>query len=105
MSLDKALLLRKLAELDGYHAPLQEFCDISDEDCRRQWKTQRIVDRTLQLIVECCSDLANHNIAAKGFPIPPVTRMLSILAAGGVLSSELGETMARTARFGNILVH
>lgn len=104
--MDSALVLRKLAELDGYLEQLGEYSELAEDEYRRDWKTQRVVDRTLQLTIECCTDIANHVISAKGLPVPTsYAHAFSVLAEGGLLPHGLAETMARIARFRNILVH
>ena len=44
---DKALLLRKLAELEEYLGQLKEYSNIIVKEYSEDWKTQRIVERTL----------------------------------------------------------
>ena len=48
---DKDLILRKLAALDLYVSQLSEYTDITVEQYRRDWKTQRIIERTLQMAI------------------------------------------------------
>jgi uncharacterized protein YutE (UPF0331/DUF86 family) len=67
---DRELLLRKLADLDQYLAQVSEFRDTSVEEYRRDWKVQRIVERTLQMAIEVCVDVANHVIADRGLRVP-----------------------------------
>jgi uncharacterized protein YutE (UPF0331/DUF86 family) len=54
--IDRDLLLRKLADLAQYVDQVSEFRSVSVEDYRRNWKTQRIVERTLQMAIEACLD-------------------------------------------------
>ena len=44
---DEALLLRNLAELENCLGQIKEYDDIVVEQYVRDWKTQRIVERTL----------------------------------------------------------
>ena len=67
---DKTLVLRKLSELDQYYAQLSEFTEISIADYRDDWKIQRIVERTLQMMLEVCVDIANHVISDKALRTP-----------------------------------
>ncbi len=60
---DRQLLLRKLAALDEYLAQLRELRDVSVDQYRADWRTQRAVDRTLPLAIETCAGVANHVIA------------------------------------------
>lgn len=104
--MDRALILRKLAELDTYLEQLSEFSSLSAADYQRDWKVQRIVDRTLQLVIECCTDIANHAISAKALPVPTsYAQAFAILGDAGLLDRDLAQTMARIVRFRNILVH
>ena len=50
--IDKALILRKLSELEEYLKQVKEFSNISIKDYQKDWKTQRIVERTLQMMVQ-----------------------------------------------------
>ena len=51
---DKAVLLRKLSELETYLKQIREYAGIALRDYKADWKTQRIVERTLQLMIETC---------------------------------------------------
>jgi hypothetical protein len=44
---DRDLLRRKLAELAEYVSQVSEYRDLTVERYRAEWKTQRIVERTL----------------------------------------------------------
>jgi uncharacterized protein YutE (UPF0331/DUF86 family) len=57
---DKTLVLREIAEVEEYLEQLQEYKGLKDEAYSNDWKTQRIVERTLQIIIETCVDIANH---------------------------------------------
>ena len=67
---DKTLVLRKLADLDQYLAQIGEYADITVTQYSADWKTQRIVERTLQMMIETCVDIAGHIISDKNFRIP-----------------------------------
>jgi uncharacterized protein YutE (UPF0331/DUF86 family) len=67
---DPALILRKLSELQEFTAQLREYQTITAAQYTAQWKTQRIVDRTLQMAIEVCLDIAGHIISDKGYRIP-----------------------------------
>lgn len=55
---DKPLILRKLTELDEYLKQMGEFSSVTLEEYSRDWKVQRIVERTLQMMIETCADIA-----------------------------------------------
>lgn len=39
---DKAVVLRKLSELGTYYGQIKEFADITIDNYKNDWKTQRI---------------------------------------------------------------
>ena len=103
---DKPLLLRKLSELDEYLKQIQEFSSVTLEEYSRDWKVQRIVERTLQMMIETCADIANHIISDRGYRIPDnYGDTFRVLHENGVLKKDLFEIMANMARFRNIVVH
>jgi uncharacterized protein YutE (UPF0331/DUF86 family) len=46
---DKTLILRKLAELEEYLGQVKEYASITVDRYSKDWKAQRIVERTLQM--------------------------------------------------------
>ncbi len=56
---DKALLLRKLAELEEYLGQVREYSNIIVKEYSEDWKTQRIVERTVNPNVAKVEDAAN----------------------------------------------
>jgi uncharacterized protein YutE (UPF0331/DUF86 family) len=67
---DKALILRKLAELEECLGQVKEYADISVDQYSRDWKSQRIIERTLQMMIEICADIAGHIISDQGYRVP-----------------------------------
>lgn len=103
---DKALILRKLTELETYLKQAKEYSGISVEQYQADWKIQRIVERTLQLMVEVCVDIANHIISDRDLAVPTsYANTFEILNRSGLISNELVQTMVRMAKFRNILAH
>lgn len=103
---DKALILRKLAELEVYENQLTEFSEITLENYRADWKTQRIVERTLQIMIETCSDIANHIISASSMrPPTSYADTFRVLFENDVISEELSGIMGKMAKFRNVVVH
>ena len=68
---DKAVVLRKLSELETYLLQVREFCGITLQVYKTDWRTQRIVERTLQMMIETCADIANHIVSDRGMRVPP----------------------------------
>jgi len=103
---DRDLILRKLADLDQYLAQVSEYRGITVDEYRRDWKVQRIVERTLQVAIEVCVDVATHVIADRGLRVPATyAEAFDVLGEGGLLDPGLRAEMVRMAGFRNVLVH
>lgn len=103
---DKALILRKLTELEEHLKQIKEFSNISVEDYSREWKTQRIVERTLQIMIEICADIANHIIADKGYRVPKsYADTFRVLYEKDIIEEEIFKMMENMAKFRNVVVH
>jgi uncharacterized protein YutE (UPF0331/DUF86 family) len=103
---DRDLLLRKLADLDQYVDQVSEFRTVTVAEYRRDWKTQRIVERTLQMAIEACLDVANHVVADRELRVASTyAEIFDVLGDAGLLEGSLRQAMIRVARFRNLLVH
>ena len=103
---DKPLILRKLAELDQYLRQVKEYTRISVEEYQSNWKTQRIIERTLQMMIETCVDIAGHIISDKAFRTPlSYSDTFKVLHENGVLPTSLFAKMEKMAKFRNVVVH
>jgi uncharacterized protein YutE (UPF0331/DUF86 family) len=103
---DKALILRKLAEFEEYLGQVKEYASISIDQYSKDWKAQRIVERTLQMMIETCADVAGHIISDKGYRIPTTyADTFRVLYENDMLNKELFETMEKIAKFRNMIVH
>jgi uncharacterized protein YutE (UPF0331/DUF86 family) len=92
---DRDLILRRIADVE-----------IDLTSYQNDWKTQRIVERTLHLTIEGCMDLADHIVADRRLRVPETgAATFEILAEGGVISPDLGKALVRMVGFRNILVH
>lgn len=103
---DKTLILKKLSNVDEYLKQIKEFSDISVKDYDANWKIQRIVERTLQIMIESCLDVAGHIISDAGFRVPETyVDMFRILTENGILKEKQLAALEKMARFRNIVVH
>jgi uncharacterized protein YutE (UPF0331/DUF86 family) len=103
---DKNLILRKLADLGDLRGQLLEYAGITARRYAADWKTQRIVERTLQMMVEICLDVANHIISDRGYRRPVgYADHFTVLRENGVLSARLAARMVKMAKFRNLIVH
>jgi len=103
---DATLILRKLADLEIYFDQISEFANITVKEYEDDWKTQRIVERTLQVMIETCLDIAGHVIADSGYRIPKnYADTFRILYENNILNKDLSATMEKVTKFRNIIVH
>ena len=103
---DQTLIRRKLADIEQYVGQLAEYGHISAEEYTADWKTQRIVERTLQIAIETCLDVAEHVIADRRLRVPATyAEAFEILGEVGLLDPSLRDAMVRMAGFRNVLVH
>lgn len=103
---DTLLIKRKLAELDTYLKQLKEYQNIKLSDYKGQWKTQRIVERTLHIMIETCTDIANHIISDHELrPPKSYADIFLVLLEGRIINKPLSERLQKMAKFRNILVH
>ena len=103
---DRELVLRKAAALEGYLGELEQFRNIDLETYRAEWKTQRVVERSLHLAIEVCLDLGDHLIADRGLRVPTTqAEIFEILQDAGMLDASVSQCLMQMARFRNLLVH
>lgn len=103
---DRDLIRRKLAELEQYVGQVAEYRNLSVDGYRADWKTQRIVERTLQMAIEACIDVASHAVSDRGLPVPSTyAETFETLARAGLLPPDLARVMADMTGFRNIVVH
>jgi uncharacterized protein YutE (UPF0331/DUF86 family) len=103
---DKSLILRKISEIETCKSQLGEFSNITTKEYKENWKTQRIVERTLQMMIEICVDISNHIISEGEMRVPvSYADTFKILHDNSVIDSGLLDTMEKMAKFRNIIVH
>lgn len=103
---DRDLIRRKLADLDQYVRQLSEYRNVTVEEYRADWRTQRIVERTFQMSIETCIDVANHVIADRKLRVPATyAETFDVLAEAGMLDPALRSVMVRMCGFRNLIVH
>ncbi len=103
---DKVLILRKITELEEYIRQLKEFSNITIQEYKKDWKIQRIIERTLQIIIEVCTDIANHIISDRNYRVPKsYADTFNVLFEENLIEEPLTETMKKITGFRNILVH
>ena len=103
---DKSLVLRKLSDPSDLCGRMIEYQGITARRYAADWKSQRIVERTLQMMVEMCLDVANHIISDKGYRRPVgYADPFTVLRENGILSARITARMEKMAKFRNLIVH
>jgi len=98
--------MRKIAELERYHGQIGEFAGIGLEEYQKDWKVQRIVERTLQMMIEASADIANHVVSDGRMRTPSsYVDTFLVLRENGVISLELFSVLEKMAKFRNVVVH
>jgi uncharacterized protein YutE (UPF0331/DUF86 family) len=103
---DRDLILRRISDLENYLGQLAPYREIDLVAYQQDWKTQRIVERTLHLAIETCMDVADHIVADRRLRVPETgAETFEILAEAGVVPADLGRALGLMVGFRNILVH
>ena len=103
---DRDLVRRRLSLLDTYLQQLAPYRGIDQVAYEHDWKTQRVVERTLHLAIETCMDVADHIVADRRLRVPETgAESFEILAEAQLIPGELGHALALMVGFRNILVH
>jgi uncharacterized protein YutE (UPF0331/DUF86 family) len=103
---DSALVFRKIASLVEYRKQIGEYSELTVEQYRGDWKAQRIVERTLQMMIELCADIASHIISDDGLRTPETyADTFRVLSENKVITPEQLAVMEKMAKFRNIVVH
>lgn len=100
------MVLRKLSAIDEYLQQIGEFSGVSVDEYKSDWKSQRIVERTLQMLIETCADIANHIISDRNMRIPTsYSDTFRVLLENNAINENLFAVMEKMAKFRNIVVH
>jgi uncharacterized protein YutE (UPF0331/DUF86 family) len=103
---DVTVVQRKLSQLDTYLQQVSEFSTITLEEYQGEWKIQRIVECTLQMMIETCVDIANHLISDRGMRSPTsYADTFQILKENAIVNDSLHDSLEKMVKFRNIVVH
>ena len=105
--IEKNILERRLRALEEYLRDLEETSNKINWNSFVEDKIiRRYVERTLQMAVEACLDIANHIISYEGYREPVDNKdTFSVLAENNIIYENLSENLKRMAKFRNIVVH
>ena len=103
---DGTLMLKKLTQLEEYVTQIEEYRALSVEQYTNDWKLQRIIERTLQMMIETCVDIAGHIISDSRFRIPDsYADSFRVLSENKIIATDLCKTMEQICKFRNVIVH
>jgi uncharacterized protein YutE (UPF0331/DUF86 family) len=103
---DKTLILKKVSALDEYIKQIGEYASIRVKAYADDWKVQRIVERTLQMMIETCLDISGHIISDENLRVPETyADVFRIMVENGILNGSHLDSFEKMARFRNIVVH
>jgi len=102
---DKEILQNRLSLLLGYLEEFQEFIDIKYDDYHQSNKNRRTVERLIELIVECASDIAgnilnNYNVIPESY-----YQSFSLLGEMGILDKQFSKELAKFEGLRNRIIH
>lgn len=97
---------RLLGNLEGYVNDLRTATDITHEKYRKDIRSQRFVERTLQIAIECCFDAVHHIISDEGLRSPTTyADAFTVLAENGIIPWDSIPEYQMMAQFRNKIVH
>jgi len=103
---DQTLIGRKMAQMETYLSQVKEFSNVSLAAYKKDWKTQRIVERTLQILIDLCLDIGNHIISDEKMRLPAgYADIFKVLMENRVIDKGLWGRMDKMAKFRNVVVH
>jgi len=104
---EREVIVRRLTLLEEYCRDLHgaresmEFNEFKTDKVMR-----RYVERTFQLAIEACLDLANHIISYEGYREPKDNKdIITVLHEKSLLNDEQAVNLKKMAQFRNVLVH
>ena len=102
--MENGVIINKLARIEEYLTKLKKITPTTFEEFKNDWRTQMIVERGLQILIEIIIDVANRLIAIKNWgPTTSSADSIRLLALKKVISSE--EPYLKMTRFRNFIIH
>jgi len=103
---DQDIIVRLLSNVEGFVSDLRAATDITHEHFLQDIRSQRFVERTLQVAVEASMDVAHHIISDERWREPDsYADAFVVLAENSVISSEAAGRCRLMAQFRNKIVH
>jgi len=104
--IDKEVVEKRVDIIDENMRYLHEVRDIDEKDFISNFEKIQASKHSLQETMEACLDIANHIMAAEGFPrAEEYGQFFTTLAERGIIDKSLGRKLSEMAKFRNLLVH
>ncbi|MFH2033576.1 MAG: HepT-like ribonuclease domain-containing protein, partial [Candidatus Margulisiibacteriota bacterium] len=104
--LNRNTFARHLDEYKTYLGYLSKLKKYSKKDVLDKWYVYGLVERYLQLSIECALSLGEQIISSYGYRIPSDYKdILNVLVENKVIPKSFGKKLEGMAGFRNILVH
>ena len=106
LMLDKNLITKKLALLDGYILELEPIVALSEKEILADTFKFHTAERLFQLIVDEMIDVNTHLIRVKILPPPDdIQSTFTVLGKAGVLPNDFAEKISPVVGLRNAIVH
>jgi uncharacterized protein YutE (UPF0331/DUF86 family) len=103
---DGDVVADKLRHIESYTADLKEMRGLPKADYVDDTVTQRAVERTFEMLVQACIDLAQHIRRAEGLePSGTAKQEVQALGEADVISAETQRKMEEAVGFRNVIAH
>lgn len=104
--METKVVMERLSEMEENLAILEENKDISLDKFISDPHIYKLVERCLQICIECILDIANYMIAQNNWPRPKNdSEAIIILGSYAVIPKDFASSIVGMANFRNILVH
>ncbi len=98
------VIIAKLKTIDDYLLKLGTYLPVTVTDLEKDWGLQKIIERSLQVMVEAMIDIAERIIALKGgSPVANSAEAIERLKDYGIIRET--DIYIKMVRFRNLLVH
>lgn len=98
------IILSKLAIIEEYLLKLQGYFPVSFDQFQSDWGLRKIVERSLQVMIEVMIDVAERIIARKDIvPQKTAAETMKKLRVLGIINND--EAYIKMVRFRNLVVH